>query len=726
MGLLDRLLGLGRNNTVIVPEREETPRVKIDASSEIKVILEILKELGYMDAYSIESKMDAKKIEYDKSILYRLMIDIDEDKITELKKYASNEKFGYGQEKINEIKSTLEKKVDECSEQGKSKIETVEELISIAKDYIREYQDRLYSFNNTIKLIEENSNSEAEIIAMIAYWIEAFKEQEFGFPIDLEKKINDGAIELRNLPEGGYGEEKIKEFIEACKNEIKIGKDKNMSALEISQSIIPTLVSQYKRRYNSDLETLAKRIDTIESSTFINDEEKQKNIAELRIAFNEMYGHNISIDERTKEMTHSLETLQYGGYGKSKIEEFKNSINKIIEDGYKKGKKEKSILAKIELEYNKLIDDYNSRKAILEDELNKIDSSDMTNKEKTAARKRIKDDFKADNGHKIDLNKEVRNMIEDLSHLENGGYDQSVIRNFKVECEQILTKAKNEKTAILDVYRKIQAVYDEYVNKYLGKLKELQAIQSQINNNRSMSQDEREDALEEYNTKFEMMAGRPLNLKEKVEGFVKKLQELPHGGYGESVISNFKKYCQDILSGDKSEKDKYSLIRQKVRLLIMNYQNNFRMFTEWKKIRMKKYKGKDPKTYEMELDKTITEMLSLSPSELENYYTEDDKKKKTQYKEHNTRLAVKYLAKQEAARENNKEIYQTRLEEYIAGKKPYTDEEIENAIDELRQLELFGLEDNSEEEERLLSPTDYIDGTLFRQMAGASSIRRVA
>ena len=30
MGLLDRLLGLGRNNTVIVPEREETPRVKID------------------------------------------------------------------------------------------------------------------------------------------------------------------------------------------------------------------------------------------------------------------------------------------------------------------------------------------------------------------------------------------------------------------------------------------------------------------------------------------------------------------------------------------------------------------------------------------------------------------------------------------------------------------------------------------------------------------------
>ena len=91
---------------------------------------------------------------------------------------------------------------------------------------------------------------------MIAYWIEAFKEQEFGFPIDLEKKINDGAIELRNLPEGGYGEEKIKEFIGACKNEIKIGKDKNMSALEISQNIIPTLVSQYKRRYNSDLEEL--------------------------------------------------------------------------------------------------------------------------------------------------------------------------------------------------------------------------------------------------------------------------------------------------------------------------------------------------------------------------------------------------------------------------------------------------------------------------------------
>ena len=256
MGFFDRFF---RKNTNIAKADIKTAnRETLDVSKEIDEILYILKELRFMDAYSIEREMDQKKKSYDKSILYRLMIDIDEDSISELKRYVSKEKFGYGQIKLDEIKAKLESKVDECNKKGRNKEEIVEEIIAIAKEYIKDYQNKLYRFNNTIRLIEENSNLEAEVIAMIAYWIEVFKEQEFGFPIDLEKELNDEAIRLRNLPEGGYGPEKIEEFIKAGKKEIEEGRKNHLSDKDILNGITSTLVNQYRSRYEYDLDKLSK------------------------------------------------------------------------------------------------------------------------------------------------------------------------------------------------------------------------------------------------------------------------------------------------------------------------------------------------------------------------------------------------------------------------------------------------------------------------------------
>ena len=718
MGLLDRLLG--RNNTVVVPEREEVAREKVDATKEIDDILDVLRELGLMDAYSIEKELDRKKVEYDKSILYRLMIDIDEDSISELKRYVSVEKFGYGQIKIDEIKRKLEDKVRECNEQGRSKTETVEELISIAKEYISDYQAKLYAFNNTIRTIKENSDSEAEVIAMIAYWIDYYKEQEFGFPIDLDKKLREMAAELRNLPDGGYGDEKIKEFMEAAKAQIEEGKKHELSDSDIVQKIISTLVTQYKNRYLYDANNLAKRIQTIEASTFIDEEEKQKNIAELRIDFNNMYGHTVNINESIKEMLSNLAKLDFGGYGKPKIEEFESLARRLIEDGHAVGKEDKMILAKIEIEYNKLLDEYNRRKAALEEELAKVDESDMTEKEKSARKKRLKDDFKADSGHKVDLKKKVKEMIETLQDLERGGYGAAKVREFKVQCEKILTTQK-EKATVLEIYRQIQAVYDRYINDYERALRELKATHEQIDNNRSLTPEEKEAAKAEFDVDFELMAGRSIDLKKRVEEYTSELRGLPHGGYGQNAIVEFENYCLDVIGSDRTEREKYSLISQKVRLLMNRYNNNLGQFEAWKKDRLKKYTGSDKEGYERELNDKVTFMLSLSQSELEAYYKEDDRQRKAEFVDHNTEVAVKHLAKKEAKKAKDGSLYYRRLEEFHNGNNPYTQEQIDGAIDDLRKLALFS---DEEPEDEIMDPIVYIDSTLFKQMAGVTAAHR--
>lgn len=715
MGFFDRFFR--KNTNKAKAEIKTADRETLDVSKEIDEILYILKELRFMDAYSIEREMDQNKKNYDKSILYRLMIDIDEDSISELKRYVSKEKFGYGQIKLDEIKTKLESKVDECNEKGRNKEEIVEEIIAIAKEYIKDYQNKLYRFNNTIRLIEENSNLEAEVIAMIAYWIEVFKEQEFGFPIDLEKELNDEAIKLKNLPEGGYGPEKIEEFIKAGKKEIEEGKKNHLSDKDILNGITSTLVNQYRSRYEYDLDKLSKRIQTIEVSTFIDEEEKQKNITELRIAFKTMYGHIINLEESVKEMEHALKTLDYGGYGKSKIDEFEMAANKIIEDGHTSNKDEKAILAKIDIEYKRMLDKYNERKKTLEEQLSAVEALDVSKKEKNARRKRLKDDFKADSGHKIELKKAVNEMIEDLANLEGGGYGQSEIREFKVECEKILTKAEGEKSQdVLGTYRRIQKVYDKYVDDYIRALNELKGTEKQIDNSDSLSSIEKEDSKEDYKINFELKVGRPLNLGAKVKEYIKELQTLPHGGYGKTAIIEFEDYCLNIIKSEKTDKEKSSLICQRKKRLKNTYENNLRLFTEWKKERMKEFTGDDFKSYENELDKKITHMLSLSPIELEKYYQDDDKQKKAAYIAHNTEVAVKNLARKEAQEANDEQLYYKRLEEFHDGKEPYSKEVINKTIEELEKKALI----SNDQEDEILDVVNYIESTLYMQIARVS------
>ena len=112
-------------------------------------------------------------------------------------------------------------------------------------------------------------------------------------------------------------------------------------------------------------------------------------------------------------------------------------------------------------------------------------------------------------------------------------------------------------------------------------------------------------------------------------------------------------------------------------------------------------------------------MLSLSPTELYDYYMEDDRKKKAQAYRHNYMAAYRYLAREEAKKKKNQSLYERRLKELQDGKQIYSSEEIENATKKL--------ESNSEndetilDEDRIISLIEYIDSTLFRQMLYAET-----
>ena len=123
----------------------------------------------------------------------------------------------------------------------------------------------------------------------------------------------------------------------------------------------------------------------------------------------------------------------------------------------------------------------------------------------------------------------------------------------------------------------------------------------------------------------------------------------------------------------------------------------------------------------MELDNRIKYMLSLSPKELNDYYMEDDKRIKDKYNKHNFMAAFKYLAKMEAKDNKNDLLYDKRLLDLENGINPYTDDEINNAMDELEAINLFEDGDISEEL-KIYSIVDILDKTLIKQISSINNV----
>ena len=114
-------------------------------------------------------------------------------------------------------------------------------------------------------------------------------------------------------------------------------------------------------------------------------------------------------------------------------------------------------------------------------------------------------------------------------------------------------------------------------------------------------------------------------------------------------------------------------------------------------------------------------MLSLSISELNEYYEEDDKKKREAGEKHNLMVILKSLAKDEYQKTNNKRLYEKRLKDITNGKLPYSPEKVAEKKEQLETLALFSEEDIPEDE-RIYSTIDYIDSTLYKQISSIDGV----
>ena len=510
----------------------------------------------------------------------------------------------------------------------------------------------------------------ADKIAMIDSFTKLYKENELGYPINLEEKVEDRQRSLKNLKYGGYGEEELKSFISRCKNTITDKKNKGWTTKEILDFIDENIYTPLLSRYNQDLEQLEIRISRLQSGEYKENERKRKQ-EEIILDFNEHYGHNITPEIFREKYKNELLVIDNVGYPKDAIKEFEEEIDDIITRATIKGQTNISTVVDIKNVFDKYVIKYSKAKDTLERNIRKVERTILSNEEKERRKEALQENFKLTLSAKK-LSERLEIMLNTLKKLN---FSSIEIAAFKKSCEDKITNA-------------------------------------------SLST----DMLEDLNELFEeKLTSTEENLENYIEILIANLKTLPSGGYGENAISEFRKETDKVLETKLLNKDK----KEKIKTIYERYKNNYltnkEIFTKWKEERIKSYSGTDLENYVLELDNEISYMLSLSTSELNDYYEEDDKKKREAGEKHNLMVILKSLAKDEYQKTNNKRLYEKRLKDITNGKLPYSPEKVAEKKEQLETLALFSEEDIPEDE-RIYSTIDYIDSTLYKQISSIDGV----
>ena len=710
MGILGKLFKVDKNEEDLIIAKE------IDVEKEINTILLILHYLSTLNTENIDSLVKRLDENYDKSILYRLRINIDDNSIEDFRRYFSSMCLGYGSERIAEIKDELNLIAKDKNEAGRNKTEVVEELIEYAKNLVDQYELIIKRFNEIIRNINNNTKmSEAEKVVMRDYWVNNFMQEELGYPLDLNKKIQDMIEELESLEFGGYGQAEIKKFKNACKKRIAQGEKNHETKKQILSEIEVILFTPLKNKYKTNLEVVKLRLSQIENLDSTQEEidkVSKKAIAE----FKEKNGHDIDIDSRIEEMKKSLSKFAKYGYGEEKIKEFSDNVEEILKRAEKIAKSTDEILKEIESEYyffkRRYEECYNTLQNIIKD----INSRNITEEEKEKLIENEVQAFKDEMGHTIDLEARLNEMIEDLMKLDKGGYGPSKIEEFKRRSREIIENNKHKNLNALRSIKDIEVLYKVLIKNYEIELKQLEDTIDRISNDDSLSDKEVEQSVEELKLEFELETGHHLEFIEKVEEYKKMLSNLPGGGYGMEAIKEFEDSCKKEQDEIEDDTTLHQVITLKANILKNRYLSNKELFDKWIEIELSACEEQEKEDKKVELTNQVAYMLSLSPKKLDEYYKEDDKQKKEAMEQHNFMAAFKYLARKEGKSRNEDNLYEQRLSAYKEeGINPYTEEDIKTAIENLENIDLLG-EEQLSEDEKILSIQDYIDSTLLMKI----------
>ena len=648
-------------------KKEEQKEDKVNLTKKIDTLVLVIENLGLLNKEKIIEKLDKLSVEYDKNLIKRLSISEDKEKLSALYKYLENDNLSFGEESINSLRKQLE---FISSNNSLTQDNMIEEMLNVTEKYINKYKSIIEELNNSIKTFEMAKPTYADKIAMIDSFTKLYKENELGYPINLEEKVEDRQRSLKNLKYGGYGEEELKSFISRCKNTITDKTNKGWTTKEILDFIDENIYTPLLSRYNQDLEQLEIRISRLQTGEYKENERKRKQ-DEIILDFNEHYGHNITPEIFREKYKNELLVIDNVGYPKDAIKEFEEEIDDIITRATIKGQTNISTVVDIKNVFDKYVIKYSKAKDTLERNIRKVERTILSNEEKERRKEALQENFKLTLSAKK-LSERLEIMLNTLKKLN---FSSIEIATFKKSCEDKITNA-------------------------------------------SLST----DMLEDLNELFEeKLTSTEENLENYIEILIANLKTLPSGGYGENAISEFRKETDKVLETKLLNKDK----KEKIKTIYERYKNNYltnkEIFTKWKEQRIKSYSGTDLENYVLELDNEISHMLSLSISELNEYYEEDDKKKREAGEKHNLMVILKSLAKDEYQKTNNKRLYEKRLEDIKNGKLPYSPEKVAEKKEQLETLALFSEEDIPEDE-RIYSTIDYIDSTLYKQISSIDGV----
>lgn len=648
-------------------KKEEQKEDKVNLTKQIDTLVLVIENLGLLNKEKIIEKLDKLPVEYDKNLIKRLSISEDKEKLSALYKYLEKDNLSFGKESINSLRKQLE---FISSNNSLTQDNMIEEMLNVTEKYINKYKSIIEELNNSIKTFEMAKPTYADKIAMIDSFTKLYKENELGYPINLEEKVEDRQRSLKNLKYGGYGEEELKSFISRCKNTITDKKNKGWTTKEILDFIDENIYTPLLSRYNQDLEQLEIRISRLQSGEYKENERKRKQ-EEIILDFNEHYGHNITPEIFREKYKNELLVIDNVGYPKDAIKEFEEEIDDIITRATIKGQTNISTVVDIKNVFDKYVIKYSKAKDTLERNIRKVERTILSNEEKERRKEALQENFKLTLSAKK-LSERLEIMLNTLKKLN---FSSIEIAAFKKSCEDKITNA-------------------------------------------SLST----DMLEDLNELFEeKLTSTEENLENYIEILIANLKTLPSGGYGENAISEFRKETDKVLETKLLNKDK----KEKIKTIYERYKNNYLtnkgIFTKWKEERIKSYSGTDLENYVLELDNEISYMLSLSTSELNDYYEEDDKKKREAGEKHNLMVILKSLAKDEYQKTNNKRLYEKRLKDITNGKLPYSPEKVAEKKEQLETLALFSEEDIPEDE-RIYSTIDYIDSTLYKQISSIDGV----
>lgn len=451
---------------------------------EINTIILVLENLDYLDKETIKKKLESSNEKISPSTFNKLNINSLKEQLPNLSKYYPMISLGYGKEATKKLKSSLENQ-SVVKYDSKNKEEVKEELIQIANEYIENYSELLISIEKELQEYKGKLKTENELKELAGRLIVKMKEQQLGYPMDLESEIMKMSNSLRNQKYGGYSDSLIEEFKGLCKKEIESRKSRNITSYEILRYIEDNIYSKKIAHYKQDVEQTEKQLITL-SNANLPDSEKEVRKEMIILTLRTSYGHEININKTINELADRLFAIST----KETEEEFINKATSLVNELRSQNKEEIFIIASLNVLY------------------------------KSYANK----DIKKQEPHQETIEQYMENLLNSLKNTEEGySYGEEAINQFREEFKNLIRTEKSDPKELLKL--KCKQLKDLYQN---NKEVFIQWIEDRL---KSYKGNDREGYIEELNSKVAYMLSlspRDLNKYFEKDNEEKKEKVLDH------------------------------------------------------------------------------------------------------------------------------------------------------------------------------------------------------